>query len=1645
MKRMVAFLCLFLFFAIFAYADVGYDGYIVKIKNDCETCFATLCADEETVIENNVQASLFLAESHDGVGVIYSPEGLIKAKDENTLQELVEMGIVEYAEPDLICELYGYVPENNPLYAEQWAHEAINSEYAWDNGIYGQEVKVAVIDSGVSPHPDLEPCLLPGGDFEGLTERGETPGTDTTDNVWHGTFVAGLIAAQCNDIGVVGLAHNVKIVPLKVCDSTTFNISYVIPAIYAAVDTYDCDVINMSLGVSTTQSGGVRYVNGVYESGTIPASISVSNAINHATMNGAIVVAASGNDGEEQTIETDDSGNVIEKRHLSFPAILNNVVSVGNVKQEDTGEYAIDITSTYNEYVDISAPGTSVYSTYYKNASSSYAKAKGTSFSAPYVSAAAALMKCIDPGISYSEFNELVTNTANKSYMTESMGELYWGAGLLDIEALVKAATESDSNKCGDNLTWTLDENGTLTISGTGDMYDWATGEAPWYDNRESIKNVVVENSVTSIGDYAFEDCTSLTSVTIYGKTVTFGGLSTSGSCSNLTIYGYSDSTSKTYADENGITFVPINDITVTYDACGGENAPEAQVKKHYEDLVLAETVPTRTGYNFLGWSTSPDGEVEYAPGDEYTVNEDITFYAVWTIKTYEIKYDANGGENAPEAQTKNYFEEIYISDTIPTRTGYNFIGWLSDSDSEIYSPFAPYTKNEDVTFRAVWQIKTYSITYDANGGVNAPSSQTKRHFDDILISETVPEMTLFDFVGWSTSKDGEVQYVPGDTYAVNEDLKLYAVWQRQPFDCDGGDGTKDSPYLISNAEQLFRIAPLVNTASGMEFYFSLEADIDLGNAEWTPIGTAAHPFNGAFYGNGHAVTNFKITVGRTDNGFFGYVKQADITNLALQNVTLQYNYTGSTPIYAGILAGRLYKEQVNADCVNSISEITVTGSIDISSNNSSSNTGGLAGSISSKSGNYMVKNCMVLADISVNSQNTRKIYIGGVAAKVEDNISKYTLTIQNAYYKGNIEANSLGEVNCGGIAGHVFSAGSGWVSGWYGSLMASTAEGNIAKCVVDGSISINTTGVISTGYVTGYLNAETKQDKCARVSNMTISAIKNGSEYTIFNDSPTVVQPEDFRTYATGTLGFDEGIWTFTSLDNPPVLDNTVVATVVYNAEGGNIEPDKQYRIYNFDIKISETVPEKTGYDFLGWATSENGEPEYQPGAEYTVNEDVTLYAVWKLKTYNVTYDSVGGENVPEAQVKYYFENLVLSETVPEKTGYDFLGWATSESGEPEYQPGAEYTVNEDVTLYAVWKLKTYNVTYDSVGGENAPEAQVKYYFENLVLSETVPEKTGYDFLGWATSENGEPEYQPGAEYTVNEDVTLYAVWKLKTYNVTYDTVGGENAPEAQVKYYFENLVLSETVPEKAGYNFVGWATSPDGEVEYAPGDEYTVNEDVVLCAVWIRNGSGTCGFNLKWQIYGTELRITGSGSMANWSENSAVPWNDYKSVIETVLISNGATSIGSYAFSGCENLTTVTFTDTVTKIRANAFEDVHSLKTVNFAGSLEKLESVEISDYNDSFWNASFNFDYAAIYEVKNNCGEYTLTLVSAEYKGKLFAALYDNCGKLCETKIYDACEMIESISFDSTAYDGCVKFMWLRHADGFKPVCESVILEI
>lgn len=146
---------------------------------------------------------------------------------------------------------------------------------------------------------------------------------------------------------------------------------------------------------------------------------------------------------------------------------------------------------------------------------------------------------------------------------------------------------------------------------------------------------------------------------------------------------------------------------------------------------------------------------------------------------------------------------------------------------------------------------------------------------------------------------------------------------------------------------------------------------------------------------------------------------------------------------------------------------------------------------------------------------------------------------------------------------------------------------------------------------------------------------------------------------------------------------------TVSYNANGGSGAPGNQTKTYGTDLTLSSTKPTRTGYTFKGWATSSGGSVAYAAGAKYTANAAVTLYAVWQINTYAVAYNANGGSGAPDSQTKTYGKDLTLSTTVPTRTNYNFLGWATSSTAStPQYASGALYTANAAVTLYAVWEL---------------------------------------------------------------------------------------------------------------------------------------------------------------------------------------------------------------------------------------------------------------------------------------------------------------------------------------------------------------------
>lgn len=125
------------------------------------------------------------------------------------------------------------------------------------------------------------------------------------------------------------------------------------------------------------------------------------------------------------------------------------------------------------------------------------------------------------------------------------------------------------------------------------------------------------------------------------------------------------------------ITIPALEHHTVTYNANGGTGAPSSQTKWYGSILTLSSTKPTKTGWTFKGWATSSTGSVAYAAGGQYGADADVTLYAIWESNAAQtIKFDANGGEDAPDSIVHQTGVSVTLPTDIPTRDGYYFLGW---------------------------------------------------------------------------------------------------------------------------------------------------------------------------------------------------------------------------------------------------------------------------------------------------------------------------------------------------------------------------------------------------------------------------------------------------------------------------------------------------------------------------------------------------------------------------------------------------------------------------------------------------------------------------------------------------------------------------------------------------------------------------------------------------------------------------------------------------------------------------------------------------------------------------------------------------------------------------------------------------------
>jgi thermitase len=287
-------------------------------------------------------------------------------------------------------------PEADPYFSYQYDMSLIHADAAWRQcGTGASELTIAIIDTGVDlEHPDLQANLLPGYDF---VDDDDVP----DDGNGHGTNVAGIAAAALNGIGVAGVAPTARILPVRVLNNSgSGDILSVASGIVYAADR--AEVLNLSLGAAS-------------------GSQTLLNAINYAaSTQGRLVVAAAGNCGNSNY----PYNGCPALNQPSYPAAYSNVMAVAATTASDTRASF----STMGSYVDIAAPGSYIYNTYYGN---SYAYESGTSQATPHVAGLAALVWAENPGYTAAQVWSRITATAVD--LGGAGVDTSFGAGRIDV------------------------------------------------------------------------------------------------------------------------------------------------------------------------------------------------------------------------------------------------------------------------------------------------------------------------------------------------------------------------------------------------------------------------------------------------------------------------------------------------------------------------------------------------------------------------------------------------------------------------------------------------------------------------------------------------------------------------------------------------------------------------------------------------------------------------------------------------------------------------------------------------------------------------------------------------------------------------------------------------------------------------------------------------------------------------------------------------------------------------------------------------------------------------------------------------------------------------------------------------------------
>ncbi len=488
--------------------------------------------------------------------------------------------------------------------------------------------------------------------------------------------------------------------------------------------------------------------------------------------------------------------------------------------------------------------------------------------------------------------------------------------------------------------------------------------------------------------------------------------------------------------------------------------------------------------------------------------------------------------------------------------------------------------------------LRTFTVSFSADGSVF--------HTEELSYGATVtfpqaPEKAAdqiyrYTFSHWSTTEKGESDC---ENVTVSADTTYYAVYKKTAVGSwdgvtaaafEAGDGTKENPYQIRDAYNLYYLSKNIASEGYASAYYVLTRDIDLGSFPWTPIGTEETPFAGVFDGAGYEITGLNLSDHTfVDIGLFGYMAGATVRKLALSDFTLQIESNDAQTIYVGALVGRIYvRGKGNAA---EISECSVNGELSIRVS-TVAYVGGLAGRVEAGQGAFIyIEDSLMSGAITVAAEVN--LYVGGITgyyhgtsegiSGIDRCYSDCTLTATS------VSGSTLGTAYTGGIVGSLVDDEAYIDAEAY---LAAADRGTLRNCFVRGTV--DSTAAIYTNFVGklyGRINTIATVSNCAASAQMLFET--HGSK-TIINDA-NIAEVDDAELCTEAflqTLGFDtESVWTLRE-NALPILSFAALEKNIYRIKSFDYDSETDTLTASFLISYRDV----SSYSVLAGAYDARG-----------------------------------------------------------------------------------------------------------------------------------------------------------------------------------------------------------------------------------------------------------------------------------------------------------------------------------------------------------------------------------------------------------------------------------------------------------------------